>query len=182
MQKDKGERITLKIKTDFQESSGAVWEYVVFFYCMFYQLFHVQHGCSSTQSWSSVLPSIVETRVETRIPGVAPFSFQIGIWDLFCADRNPIHQQPLGSCGPLQELDLCYMPHHNPWPLYETEPQIEPGSFGLADEWSTSELTLYMVLLTCWCNVPPTLECLPSNVQLFILFSIQLTVQICLQT
>ena len=24
-------------------------------------------------------------RRETRIPGVAPFSFRIGIWDLFCA-------------------------------------------------------------------------------------------------
>ena len=24
-------------------------------------------------------------RRETRIPGVAPFSFQIGIWDPFCA-------------------------------------------------------------------------------------------------
>ena len=29
----------------------------------------------------------------TRIPGVAPFSFRIGIWDLFLCigDRNPIH-------------------------------------------------------------------------------------------
>ena len=51
-----------------------------FFNCMFYQLLRVQlHSCSSTQSWGSVLPSIVET----RIPGVAPFSFRIGIWDLF---------------------------------------------------------------------------------------------------
>ncbi len=33
-----------------------------FFNCMFYQLLRVQHSCSSTQSWSSVLPSIVETR------------------------------------------------------------------------------------------------------------------------
>ena len=30
--------------------------------CMFYQLLRVQHSCSSTQSWGSVLPSIVETR------------------------------------------------------------------------------------------------------------------------
>ena len=30
--------------------------------CMFYQLLHVQHSCPSTQSWGSVLPSIVETR------------------------------------------------------------------------------------------------------------------------
>ena len=33
-------------------------------------------------------------RREARIPGVAPFSFGIGIWDLF------VHR---GSCGPLQE-------------------------------------------------------------------------------
>ena len=32
-----------------------------FFNCMFYQLLRVQHSCSSTQSWGSVLPSIVET-------------------------------------------------------------------------------------------------------------------------
>ena len=40
---------------------------------------------------------------ESRIPGVAPFSFRIGIWDLFVGGRNPIHPQPLGSCGPFQE-------------------------------------------------------------------------------
>ena len=28
-----------------------------FFNCMFYQLLRVQHSCSSTQSWGSVLPS-----------------------------------------------------------------------------------------------------------------------------
>ena len=33
-----------------------------FFDCMFYQLLHVPHSSSSTQSWGSVLPSIVETR------------------------------------------------------------------------------------------------------------------------
>ena len=37
--------------------------YIYFFFnCMFYQLLCVQHSCSSTQSWGSVLPSIVETR------------------------------------------------------------------------------------------------------------------------
>ena len=36
---------------------------LLFFNCMFYQLLCVQlHSCSSTQSWGSVLPSIVETR------------------------------------------------------------------------------------------------------------------------
>ena len=43
----------------------AQWKPVDFFFffnCMFYQLLHVQHSCSSTQSRGSVLPSIVETR------------------------------------------------------------------------------------------------------------------------
>ena len=49
------------------------------FNSMFYQLLLVQDSCSSTQSRGSVLPSIDEA----RIPGVAPFYFRIGIWDLF---------------------------------------------------------------------------------------------------
>ena len=41
---------------------------------------------------------------ETRIPGVSPslFKKESGIF-LCIGDRNPIHPQPLGSCGPLQE-------------------------------------------------------------------------------
>ena len=35
---------------------------VLFFKCMFYPLLCVPHSSSSTQSWGSVLPSIVETR------------------------------------------------------------------------------------------------------------------------
>ena len=35
--------------------------------CMFYQLLRVQHSCSSTQSWGSVLPSIVETRDQIQV-------------------------------------------------------------------------------------------------------------------
>ena len=53
-----------------------------FFNCMFYQLLRVQHSCSSTQPWGSVLPSIVET-IDQSSPGCPPLSFQIGIWDLF---------------------------------------------------------------------------------------------------
>ena len=35
----------------------------LFFFLLYvYQLLRVQHSCSSTQSWGSVLPSIVETR------------------------------------------------------------------------------------------------------------------------
>ena len=39
-----------------------VVSYIYIFNSMFYQLLRVQHSCSSTQSWGSVLPSIVETR------------------------------------------------------------------------------------------------------------------------
>ena len=48
---------------------------------MFYQLLSVQHICSSTQFWGSVLPSIVEMRDQNSRG--ATFSFPIGIWDLF---------------------------------------------------------------------------------------------------
>ena len=34
--------------------------FIFFLNCMFYQLLRVQQSLSSTQSWSSVLPSIVE--------------------------------------------------------------------------------------------------------------------------
>ena len=40
---------------------------LVFFNCMFYQLLGVQHGCSSTWSWGSVQPSIVETRDQNSL-------------------------------------------------------------------------------------------------------------------
>ena len=42
---------------------APVMQYFFFFFfflnCMFYQLLRVQHSCSSTQSWGSVLPSIL---------------------------------------------------------------------------------------------------------------------------
>ena len=37
-------------------------QHFFFLIVCFYQLLRVQHSCSSTQSWGSVLPSIVETR------------------------------------------------------------------------------------------------------------------------
>ena len=70
-----------------------------FFNCMFYQLLCVQHSCSSTQSWGSVLPSIVETRDKNSRGCPLLFSNR----NRCIGDRNPIHPQPLGSCGPLQE-------------------------------------------------------------------------------
>ena len=49
---------------------------------MFYQLLHVQHSCSSTQSWGNVLPSIVERR-DQNSRGSPFLFFRIGICDLF---------------------------------------------------------------------------------------------------
>ena len=47
---------------NFEVSPYSLRQQVSFFNCMFYQLLRVQHSCSSTHSWGSVLPSIVETR------------------------------------------------------------------------------------------------------------------------
>ena len=58
------------------------------FNCMFYQLLHVQHSCSSTQSWGSVLPPIVDTRNQNSWGCVFPF--QIGIWDLFVGRETEV--------------------------------------------------------------------------------------------
>ena len=52
-----GERITA-----LHRIAGKPSGHFVLFNCMFYQLLRVQHSCSFTQSWGSVLPSIVETR------------------------------------------------------------------------------------------------------------------------
>ena len=54
--------------------------FVVFFNCIFYQLLRVQHSCSSTQSWGSVLPSIVETRDQNSRG--CPLLFLNRNWDL----------------------------------------------------------------------------------------------------
>ena len=71
-----------------------------FFFTMYvYQLLRVQHSCSSTQSWGSVLPSIVET-IDQNSQG-CPLLFSNRT--LRIGDRDPIHSQPLGRCGPLQE-------------------------------------------------------------------------------
>ena len=43
-------------------NAGTCGIFFFFFNCMFYQILRVQHTCSSTQSWGSVLPSIIETR------------------------------------------------------------------------------------------------------------------------
>ena len=92
-------------RINFRRIVCRIKHYLFFFFfnCMFYQLLRVQHNCSSTQSLGSVLPSIVETRDQNSRG--CPFSFRIYIAGIFLSigARNPIHPQPLGSCGPLQE-------------------------------------------------------------------------------
>ena len=89
-------------------------------------------------------------RRETRIPGVAPYSFQIGIWDLFVhrgqKSYTPTAFRKLWTTPGVRCIE---MPHHNQRPWYETGPRIEPGTFGLADECSTTELTLLLFCGAC---------------------------------
>ena len=65
----------------------------------------VQHSFSSTQSWGSVLPSIAETRDQNSRGCPLLFSKRTLGSFLCIGDRNPVHPQPLGSRGPLQEKD-----------------------------------------------------------------------------
>ena len=50
--------------------------------CMFYQRLRAPHIAVLAQSPGVVYNHLLLRR-ETRIPGIAPFSFRIGIWDLF---------------------------------------------------------------------------------------------------
>ena len=59
-----------------------------FFNCMFYQLLRVQHSCSSTQSWGSVLPSIVEARNQNSQG--CPLLFSNRNLGSFCAQGTEI--------------------------------------------------------------------------------------------
>ena len=54
---------------------------------MFYQLLRVLHSSPGIVYHHLLL------RRETRIPGVAPFSFRVGIWDLF-VHRGQIFYTP----------------------------------------------------------------------------------------
>ena len=62
-------------------------------------------------------------RRETRIPGVAPFSFRIGIWDVFCAQGTEI----------LYTHSLWEVVDHSRSKMHETcliiihDPDIRPG-------------------------------------------------------
>ena len=101
LRNDRGSRLcaTLYFKLKYMH----LYIFSFSFNCMFYQLLRVQHSFSPTQSWGSVLPFIVETRDQNSRD--CPLLFSNRNLGFFCCigDRNPIHPQPLGSCGPLQE-------------------------------------------------------------------------------
>ena len=103
----------------------------------------VPHGSSTTQSWGSLLhvPSIVET----RIPGVAPFLFRIGIWDLL-VHRGQKSYTPIAFGKLWTTTGVRCMKHASSLSMFETGPGIKPGTFGLADECSTTEQNLLCTL------------------------------------
>ena len=74
--------------TFFHYRSIRIYTHVLLVNCMFYQLLHVQHSCSSTQSWGSVLPSIVEAR-DQNSQGY-PLLFSNGNLGSFCAKGKEI--------------------------------------------------------------------------------------------
>ena len=89
---------------------------------MFYQLLRVQHSCSSTQSWGSVLPSIVETRYQNSQG--CPLFFS-GIF-LCIGDKNPIHPQP---CEEVVDHSRSKM--HGTSLIITHDPGMRPGPEGV---------------------------------------------------
>ena len=118
----------------------ALVYFFCFFNCMFYQLLRVQHGCSSTQSWGSVLPSIVETRDQNSRG--CPLLFSNRNLGSF-VHRGQKSYTPT-AFGKLWTTPGVRCMKHNPSPRYETGPSFEPGTFGLVDECSTTELTVLL--------------------------------------
>ena len=83
-------------------------------------------------------------RQETTTTRVAPFSFRIGIWDLF-VHRGQKSYTP-SVFGKLRTTPgVRCMKHASSWPQDETGPGIKPGTFGVAEECSTTELTLLLM-------------------------------------
>ena len=114
---------------------------------MFYQLLCIQHRGSSTQSWGSVLASIVEAR-DKNSQG-RPLLFANRNLGSFCAYRPEIlYTHSLWEVVDHSRSKMhesCLIMIHDPLTQYETGPGIEPGTFGLVDESSTTELTLLLI-------------------------------------
>ena len=98
---------------------------------MFYQLLHVQHSCSSTQSWGNVLPSIVEMRNQNS-QGCPPLLFLKRTLVSLCEKGTGI----LYTCSIWEVVDHSRS---------KIGPGIGLGTFGLADECSSTELTLLLI-------------------------------------
>ena len=126
---------------------SSVIQFVFFsFNCMFYQLRCVQHSCSSTQSWDSVLPAILKTRDQNS--QCCPLLFLNRNLGSFCSSGTDI----------LYTHSLWEVVEHSKSKMHETcliiihdpgmrlGPESNRGPFGLADECSTTELTLLLVL------------------------------------
>ena len=79
-------------------------------------------------------------RWETRTPGVAPFSFRIGIF-LCIGDRNPIPNSlwEVVDHSRRKMHETCLIISHDPG--MRPGPGIELGTFGSADKCSTTELS-----------------------------------------
>ena len=87
---------------------GMIWDFNDFFFDFFLIVCFTSYFVFSCIAVLPHSPGEVYyhllLRRETRIPGVTPFSFGIGIWDLF-VHRGQKSYTPtaFGSCGPLQE-------------------------------------------------------------------------------
>ena len=80
---------TFSVKKTNHMRLRKVHQMILFFInCMFYQLLRVQHSCSSTQFWDSVLPSIVEMRDQNSRG--CPLLFSNRNLGSFCAQGTEI--------------------------------------------------------------------------------------------
>ena len=127
--------------TFFHYRSIRIYTHVLLVNCMFYQLLRVQHSCSSTQSWGSVLPSIVEARDQNSQGYPLLFSNRnLGsfcVWGKEILYTFSLWEVVDHSRSTMQFICLII--------IHESGPGIKPGTFGLADECSTTELTLLLI-------------------------------------
>ena len=97
--------ITLSVvNTRLQECTRLVSS-LVFIFCIVYFTSFFVFSIAVLPHSPGVVYYHLLLRRETRIPGVGPFSIR-NLGSFMCiGDRNLIHPQPLGRCGPLQEKD-----------------------------------------------------------------------------
>ena len=112
---------------------------LIFLNCTFYQFLYVPHSRSSTQSWGSVLPSIVETRDQNSQGCPLLFSnrnlgsfctwgteilYTHSLWEVVDHSRSKMHEtcliiihDPGMRPGPIygKELGLWWFAIEQPW-------------------------------------------------------------------